>query len=276
MSLPTAPGALKVRPVRTVNPAALGRIFSRLRRRWFDYSGLRESRSAGEVLTWARGRPHLDLFNGNAMRARIVQGVMETAGCNLFVETGTYHASTTIGARLYFRQRVVSCENSPREHYRSRLWTLGMRGITLHREDSPAFLRRVTSGIETNHTMPFFYLDAHEGALDPSSLPLIDEIRPILALSQFAVLVDDLRVPDDDGFLWGTYGPVALEIGLLSEGLRAAGINRCFFPAYSPTTETGRPSGYCLFWRSTALDRASQARQFPFDQLRPYSLPSGP
>ncbi len=254
--------------------ARFERIVWRVRSRWFDYAWLRKSRSVDEILGARQATARLQLFNRNAIRARVVQGAFDACGCDIFVETGTFHAATTIGARLYLGHPVVTCENSPVEHYVSRLLTLGLRGVSLRRQDSRAFVRDIAADLGRQHRVPFFYLDAHEGALDPTSLPLMDEVRPILDLACFVALVDDMRVPEVPGFKWGTYGETQLEIGLLARGLAGAGIGRCFFPAYSPTIETGHVSGYCLFWRSARLDNAYVTRQFPFNLLRAYDLAS--
>ena len=53
---------------------------------------------------------------------------------------------------------------------------------------------------------PVFYLDAHEGALDASSLPLTEELEILLSLENLVVVIDDFRLPDDDSFVFGEYG----------------------------------------------------------------------
>ena len=137
------------------------------------------------------------------------------------------------------------------------------------------FLRSVRR-LKTNPaSIPFFYLDAHENELDPSSLPLEEEVQIILTLDEFAVMIDDFRVPFIESFEAREYAGVIIEIELIESFLMLNGIKICYFPSYVPSQDTGYPSGFCVFWRSDRLDSIMNSRSFPLNLIRPYSLTEG-
>ncbi len=223
-------------------------------------------------MAWARENP-IDMFNKNILRAKVVQGCVETASCRHFIETGTYHAATAMGAQRYLGLPVRSCEIDPRNYLISRAVTWNMPGITLCRADSPNFLRQECARLKSlPGACPFFYLDAHENELDLSSLPLEEEVRAILSLPEFVAMVDDFRVPQVESFEARSYAGKVIDVGLIKDLLQAADIHTCHFPAYGPADDTGYPSGYGLFWRSRKLDRIMENPPFPLNLLRPYSL----
>src|SRR5439155_2475135 len=119
---------------------------------------------------------------------------------------------------------------------------------------------------------PFFYLDAHENELGPSSLPLKEEIEIILSLDEFVVMIDDFRIPLRDDYQAGIYAGVALEIGLLEKWLMQQAITSCYFPTYASAQDSGYQRGFCVFWRSANLDRAMERPVFPLTLMGPYSL----
>jgi len=247
------------------------RLITRIRSRFNNYDGLYQADSLEQSLAWAASR-QFDFLNGNVLRAKIVQGFVEQANCTLFVETGTSHAATAIGVNRFLNIPVWSCEIHQRDYRISRFVTFGISGISLANLDSRAFLRDTLERLKPLKSNAFFYLDAHEGELDQDSLPLAEEIRTILELDSFVVMIDDFHVPDDDGFRWGTYGGVAVDIHLIRNQLLSSGIHNCYFPAYTASTDTGYKSGYCLFWRSEVLDRQIGDGAFPHTLLRTFSL----
>jgi|WetSurMetagenome_2_1015567.scaffolds.fasta_scaffold173622_1 hypothetical protein len=251
------------------------RTRNRIASRSYDYQGLRTAVTVGQSVSWARRFP-IEMFNKNVLRAKVVQGIVETMPCNSFFETGTYHAATTIGAQRYFNLPVWSCEVNLRNYLISRAVTLNMPNIVLVKDDSRNFLRKVCLDIKTNSaSTPFFYLDAHENELDPSSLPLEEEIQIILTLDEFAVMIDDFQVPFMDSFEARRYAGVIIEIELIKRFLMLKGIEICYFPAYASSQDTGYPSGFCVFWRSARLNSMLQNHSFPMNLIRPYSLAKG-
>jgi len=248
------------------------RLIKRLAGRSFDYQGLRKATSIDQSVAWNRQRP-IEMFNGNVLRAKVVQGIIEAVPCNNLYETGTYHGATAIGAQRYLRLPVWSCEVNPRNYLISRIVTFNMPNIFIFRDDSRNFLHRVCSHLQTvPEARPFFYLDAHENELDTNSLPLKEEIQIIFSLNEFVVMIDDFRIPLMDSFEARMYAGVVIEIKLIKDILTHSRIKTCYFPAYHSSQDTGYPCGYCVFWRSEKLDSLMKSSLFPLNLLRPYAI----
>ena len=133
------------------------RLVQRIASRSHDYSLLRSARSRSEVSSFAARKPS-QLFNGNALRAKITQAIVGISKCGCFIETGTSHAATAIGARRCFDLPVLSCENSWRDYLISRIVTLGMTGISLFNLDSREFLLRTIPDMKKTGAIPFILM----------------------------------------------------------------------------------------------------------------------
>jgi hypothetical protein len=211
-------------------------------------------------------------FNGNGLRAKVVQGLAHAFGVTDFVETGTYHAATAICARRLLSIPLWTCELSLSNYMLSKCLTLGIKGVKVYHSYSPTFLRwLVRKGLDGRTKRPLFYLDAHEGE-NPDSLPLLEELHAIFELESFVILIDDFQVPFHDGFAFGTYGNTSLNLDLLEDLLLHEGITKCYFPSYPPTAETGYRSGYVILWRCTQIDASYWLDRFPLNLLKAYSL----
>jgi hypothetical protein len=245
------------------------RLRTRLAGRGYSYEALRATQAVRETVVWATDHP-IEMFNGNALRTRIVSEIVRRGSCSCFVETGTYHAATTIGAHKCLDIPVWSCEVSPRNYLISRIVTCGMAAVVLSNEDSRSFLLRVCSRLRTrSEATPFFYLDAHEDESDMMSLPLEEELSAVLALDTCVVMIDDVHVPTAGGFEAREYAGRVISVDMLRSLLVAKDIKTCYFPAYAASQDTGYPSGYCILWRSAQLDEAAARPTFPLNLLTP-------
>lgn len=65
----------------------------------------------------------MEMFNGNVLRAKVVQGIIETMPCNHFFVTGTYHA-TAIGAQRYLQLPVMPNSFRPPLNFLARRFLL--------------------------------------------------------------------------------------------------------------------------------------------------------
>ena len=86
-----------------------------------------------------------------------------------------------------------------------------------------------------------FYLDAHW----KDDLPLVEELRIITGSDlQWVVMIDDFKVPFDDGYSYDDYGPgKALNLDLLSF---LKDRSTFFFPRPHSSEETGAVRGTCV------------------------------
>ena len=147
------------------NVSRIQRFINLLASRSHNYNELRKTSSIEQSISLALTTP-VQMFNKNILRCKIVQGLAEAMRCTCFVETGTYHASTTIGAQRLLNIPVFSCEVNKRNYLLSRLITINMHGIVLENDDSRNFLRKMNPYLKSmSHQRPFFYFDAHDGAV---------------------------------------------------------------------------------------------------------------
>jgi len=241
------------------------------RRQTFDELTL--ASSLGEVVAWAQTNQLLG-FNRSAVRLKIMHAIARTFRATHFVETGTYHAATTICARRCLGLPTWSCELSRSRFSVARTVTAGMTNVKLARLDSRSFLAKVTDelrGIANVH--PIFYLDAHDdGGASSTQCPLLEEMALVLKLASCVVVVDDFQVPGGE-FTYRRYGGLDLSIESIHRTLFSFGVRRVFLPDYPASLETGHGrAGFMVFCRSATLERAFRTGAFPFSLLRPCEL----
>jgi hypothetical protein len=185
----------------------------------------------------------------------------------VFLETGTSHAATTIGIRRFLGVPVMSCEVSKIDYLISRIITAGMPGITLFNMDSREFLSSIIPELRKRNEVPFIYLDAHEGRIDSTSLPLEDEIMLLQGLESFVVMIDDFKIPWDSGFMFGSYGSRCIGIDLVRSVLKEIGISSLYLPGFAAHKESGFVTGFCIFWK-TDTRGVQDMGHFPLNLLK--------
>ena len=195
-----------------INRARLQQIFWRMRSPGFNHSGPPAFRSVAAVLAGSRAHLCVQLFNENAIKARVVQAAFEESGSGMLVETGTYHAATTISARLCLRPTGVSCDNSAVAHDVSSVVTLGMRGISLRQRDSSAFVRQLSCEIAAKRS-PVLLPGCTQGIARPGVSPACRGEPAYSGSPTVRGAGDDVRVTEVDHFRWGIYCSTMVEIG---------------------------------------------------------------
>jgi hypothetical protein len=189
-------------------------------------------------------------FNGQARRIEMVRDMFATVDFRVVVETGTYRATTALFLKELSDSPLATIEAQSRYyHYASRRLR-GVPNITLLHSDSPRALRVLAAQRPWNSNPAFFYLDAHW--LD--SLPLIGELQMISrGWADYAVLVDDFKVPDDPGYAYDDYGPSGvLELPLL-EPISTSPV-AVYLPAAHSSTETGARRGSVVLATTGSVD----------------------
>ena len=176
-------------------------------------------------------------------RRAVVAHLFANMGLKQAVETGTYLGRTTNYLARTFQVPVYSSELVPRYHHAARRLLREVPAVHLHLKDSRAFLRELAGRADITALPTFFYLDAHWY----QDLPLADEIDIIAgAWRDYAILVDDFKVPGDDGYAYDDYGPgKCLDMDYLKPVL-ARNQLRAFFPATRSKDESGGRPGYVV------------------------------
>ena len=196
-------------------------------------------------------------FNGQERRVEAVREMFAAIPFVVVVETGTFRATTTLFLRDLTAVPIATVEVSPRYYYYSRRRLSRARDISLIRGQSPAVLRSIAANPKWNGDPAFFYLDAHWLA----DLPLVAELTEIAqGWRNYAVLIDDFRVPDDPGYAYDDYGAGKV----LEPAVLAALADRSlsvFWPAAHSNSETGARRGWVVL--ATAGSVADALRRIP-------------
>jgi hypothetical protein len=228
-------------------------VVSRLRKLESWLSGVEES------FVTVIGRPRYVAsddagFNYQQGRKQIFADIVKAIKFDAFVETGTFFGDTTGFMHDQTGIAVYTCEVNLRYHLVAKMRLAGFPGITLEHSDSRRFLRSLAQSRLSTQVV-FFYLDAHWY----KDLPLKDEVDIIAASwEHFVIMVDDFKVPGDDGYLYDRYGfRKALSLDLVAAPIEAHGL-RSFFPALHSSDETGAKKGCVVLTRGSLSNTISQ------------------
>ncbi len=190
-------------------------------------------------------------LNGQYLRTRIVETILEECGVQDVVETGTFRGTTTEYFAQKIKGKVYTCETQPRYWLYSNRRLANFENVELHLLDSRAFLSEVFSREATADRTMLCYLDAHWG----DDLPLATEIDIILSKHSASILlIDDFEVPGDCSYSFDDYGPgkkLCLELVAPFRN-RFKGV---FFPSVSGLADSGLRRGYALFTSSEQLSQ---------------------
>ncbi len=185
-------------------------------------------------------------FNGQNGRKGIFFELMQSLPFRVIVETGTWIGSTTGFMAHRTGLPVYSAEIQARFHKIAKMHLSDMENVALYNHDSREFLRRVLQRDVIGAKAVFFYLDAH--SYDDS--PLLGEIELISgSVKEFAIMVDDFRVPGDEGYGYDHYASgLSLTLDHIGAFLEKQDL-QVFFPSQPSADETGRKRGSVVIAR---------------------------
>jgi hypothetical protein len=187
-------------------------------------------------------------FNGQESRRELFLALIERLRIEAIVETGSYRGTTSEYAHRVTGLPVFTVELDVGAYGFCLSRFLGRRGIHLSLGDSRRFLDDLARDGRVEGRV-FFYLDAHWRA----DLPLREEVEIVLhGWPQAVVMIDDFRVPFDEGYGYDDYGDGrALSLEYLGDltSLSARG----FFPATPAASETGARRGALILARDEAV-----------------------
>jgi hypothetical protein len=203
-------------------------------------------------------------FNGQLGRKRIFNDLLSAFDFNVIVETGTWTGDTTGYMAETSRLPIFSGELNYRYHSIARMRLVDFRGVTLRNADSRQFLKELSEDSAITGQNTFFYLDAHWY----NDLPLAQEIELIASRwPNFVIMVDDFKVPYDDGYGYDDYGPGKALNPAYIELILAAHSLKAWYPSAPATLETGPVRGCVIISRKGEaegrLDAISSLRPGP-------------
>jgi hypothetical protein len=188
-------------------------------------------------------------FNGQEFRQKIFQQIISAFEFDYIVETGTFRGTTTRFMSRHFSKDIYTVESNRRSYGYSKLRFLFNSSIRVSHGDSRTFLRNLA--VTSNFPLKtiFFYLDAHWH----EDLPLLEELECIFTTCpQAVVMIDDFKVPDDDGYGYDEYGSDhSLTTDYLSQ--LSAYPSWYFFPVMHSSLETGKKRGCIVITNSSGI-----------------------
>lgn len=188
-------------------------------------------------------------FNGQRRRLATVRRLIALHDPDVFLETGTFFGFTT---RFFVGQGapVYSAEIKRSYHVLARLRLgCGAPELRLRCGHSLSVIREIRGH---GFARPFVYLDAHWW----DDLPLQREVAELLAGEEdVLIVVDDARVPGDEGYAYDIYGGAALGLEMFDLGAEV----RAAFPAGPAAQETGARRGTLYLARGASAVAALQS-----------------
>ncbi len=190
------------------------------------------------------GKPYF--FNRQRIRLRVFREINIRIPFDNYIETGTYLGLTTHFLANTARMRgasVHSCEIND-DYYIIASRTVGdMTNVHLHHGNSVDFLRSLSAKV--SDAVNFVYLDAHWYKY----LPLRDELAVIGNWPNTVVMIDDFKVPFDEGFGWDKYDEDSEICMRYIEG--SIGSGTVYFPNYPAQQEgAGIARGFAVILMS--------------------------
>ena len=202
-------------------------------------------------------RPHLfqawgGPFNGQVKRQELFLEILSLSRFEAIVETGAYRGTTTAYLRQASGLPVYTVEVNARYFHFCRRRFRDDGGVHILLGSSPRQLRHLAEDPAVPRSNVFFYLDAHWGR----RLPLLDELDVIAgSWSDSVVMIDDFRVPADDGYAYDAYEGGAELSREYVDLDRIPGMD-IYWPAAPSSSETGERRGCVVLGSSGAISDA--------------------
>ena len=189
-------------------------------------------------------------FNGQAFRQQIFLELINAINISAIVETGSFRGTTTEYLHKRSQLPVYTVEIHPRNYGYVKIRFLFSKGIFPVKNDSRSFLRQLLANTTLKEKTIFFYLDAHWD----EDLPLTDECQIIFEnCHQAVVMVDDFKVPGDEGYGFDDYGHGReLSLKLLAPLIEKLGL-AAFFPSKGSDFESGSKRGCVVLAKSCQI-----------------------
>ncbi|MPY58640.1 hypothetical protein [Streptomyces spongiae] len=191
--------------------------------------------------------PWLEPFNGQHARQRMFRSLVGAVRPAALFESGSYRGASTRFLWHVSGKPVYTAEKNPNfARYVAREFR-HVPEVKVLNHDSRDALQLLHSGGHIASSEPFLcYLDAHWNA----DIPLRDEVAFVLRNWPLSVIViDDFKVPDDDGYGFDVYGRTELSLAYLGQ---AVGDSDILWPSCPARAETGYRRG-CVVLASPKL-----------------------
>jgi hypothetical protein len=206
---------------------------------------------------------HNGPFNNQDKRKDIFNELNKLFNPGKLIETGTFRGNTSEYMAKQTEKKVYTSETNKLSFGFSYARFLFNKKVKVYNTDSRIFLKQIIQKFSNQKL--FFYLDAHW----EKDLPLKDEVQIIFSHSNpCIVMIDDFKVPNDDGYRYDDYGPgKVLNLDYLENVIKKYDI-KMYFPIEESQNETGKKRGSVILF-SNNIDRDILSK---LKTLREYKL----
>jgi hypothetical protein len=189
-------------------------------------------------------------FNGQVGRKEIFKQLVSAFRFQGIVETGTFIGDTTGYMATMSKLPVYTTELKMHFNLIAKKRLDEFNNIEFENLDSRQFIKKLANNSQLRKGTCFFYLDAHWY----EDVPLTKEIQSVVTnWDRFIVMIDDFRVPWDEGYLYDRYSNgVELTIELIRPLLKMYDL-AAYFPSKPSSEETGAKRGCIVLVRQGEL-----------------------
>lgn len=195
------------------------------------------SKAIVAVKPWLYGR-YPSALNGQRFRQSLFRSLVRTFDPAAIFESGTYGGASTQFLWNLSGRPVYTVETNRGWAYCAKKRFRNIPEVHVFSGDSRAALKELRNSGTFPLSRALFYLDAHWEA----DLPLREEVSTITGeWSDSIIVIDDFKVPDDDGYGFDRYGADELSMEYL--GSQAVRSYEAFWPNCPSSRETGARRG---------------------------------
>lgn len=205
-------------------------------------------------LRWSRKPPWPGFgepFNGQALRRKAFEELVDQFAPTAFVETGTFVGSTTKYLAGFGRDTYTVEVNTGFQAV-ARMALRGSKNVTMICGDSAAGIQHLAHAQKI--TRPLAYLDAHW----EERVPLAEELDCLFAnWDEVLAVIDDFHVPGEPGYGYDIYAGVPLSV----DGISLPPDALIAYPAAPAGSETGARRGTAFVARGSAAVAALKSAE---------------
>ena len=204
-----------------------------------DYIFLNSSSKKNEIM---RGYYSNLPFNGQKIRTKMVNNIIEKFSPELIIETGTYFGNT-LEHFLSYGVPVYSIEINSEFYFVAKSRFIDNHNLYLYNSDSVSELKK----IKKESQRAFVYLDAHWY----KELPLDEELRILEKYREVVIVIDDFQVPENSLWKFDNYDKTQLDI----QNVSIPDSFKLYFPNYDPIDDGGFMTGCLVLAKGTKSNK---------------------
>ena len=204
-------------------------------------------------------------FNGQIQRAKQIREVARAFQPTICIETGTYFGTSTPHLASLVTNNTFTIEIDPKnfrkaqERLTKNFYMLKIQCIL---GNSVTEMEKILRDLDPKSERVLAYLDAHW--LD--EIPTKQELELLCEWGgEWIAVIDDFQVPNDDSYLFDSYGSVVINISQVPENREL----KVYVPRTRGSNETGARRGTGYVFPESIFEKVRENEEL-FAGLKPY------